>query len=76
MAINAENLKFYSDKQWEEFDILTQLDGYELDYQDDSNGWIKVVLPTFYVGNGINTEGEWYVSDVIRIHKDGSIEHV
>lgn len=76
MTINANNLNFYSDKQWEEYDILTKLDSYELDYQDNSSGWIKVVLPTYYAGDGINTEGGWYVSDVVRIHKDGSIEHV
>lgn len=76
LTINANNLNFYSDKQWEEYDILTKLDGYELDYQDNSAGWIKVVLPTFYSGDGTNTEGGWYVSDVILIHKDGRIEHV
>lgn len=69
MTINASNLTFYSDKQWEEYDILTKLDGYELDYQDDSSGWIKVV------------KHEWHnywtaIIDEIHIHKDGMIEHV
>ena len=76
VTINANNLNFYSDKQWEEYDILTKLDGYELDYQDNSSGWIKVVLATYYAGDGVNTEGAWCISDVIRIHKDGRVEHV
>ena len=76
VTINAKNLNFYSDKQWEEYDILTNLDGYELDYQDNSSGWIKVVLPIFGEGDGINTEGAWCVADAIRIHKDGMVEHV
>ena len=75
MTINANNLNFYSDKQWEEYDILTQLDGYELDYQDDSAGWIKVVklewfeLDSEYLRHQV-------VSDAVHIHKDGRIEHV
>lgn len=76
LTINAKNLNFYSDKQWEEYDILTNLDGYELDYQDNNSGWIKVVLPIFGEGDGINTESAWCIVDAIRIHKDGRIEHV
>lgn len=75
VTINAKNLNFYSDKQWEEYDILTNLDGYELDYQDNSSGWIKVIkLEWFEVDSELLRHK--MVSDAIRIHKDGSIEHV
>lgn len=74
LTINANNLNFYSDKQWEEYDILTKLDGYELDYQDNSTGWIKVVkLEWFELDEYLRHK---MISDAIRIHKDGRVEHV
>ena len=76
MTINANNLNFYSDKQWEEYDILTKLDGYELDYQDDPAGWIKVVKLEWFELEDFGILRHQVVSDIIHIHKDGRIEHV
>lgn len=76
VTINANNLTFYSDKQWEEYDILTKLDGYELDYQDNSSGWIKVVKLEWFELEDFGLLQHKMVSDAIRIHKDGKIEHV
>lgn len=39
---DEDSLIFHSDKQWEEYDVLTKIDGYELDYQDVSSGAITV----------------------------------
>lgn len=76
LTINANNLIFYSDKQWEEYDILTKLDGYELDYQDDSAGWIEVVKLEWFELEDFGILRHQVVSDIIHIHKDGRIEHV
>ena len=76
VTINANNLNFYSDKQWEEYDILTKLDGYELDYQDDSSGWIKVVKHET-IGQGFMKNWDTiFTTDEVRIHKDGTVEHI
>ena len=76
VTINANNLNFYSDKQWEEYGILTKLDGYELDYQDDSSGWIKVVKHET-IGQGFMKNWDTiFTTDEVRIHKDGTVEHI
>lgn len=69
MSTKIENLKFHSDKQHEEFDILVYLEGYALDYQNEL-GTIVLVHIVELEGHGL------YVADEVHILKDGTVIHV
>jgi len=69
MTINADNIKFYSEKQWEEYDILTKLEGFVLDHQTP-RGSIVLVYFAELENHGI------YVADEVYILSDGTVIHV